>query len=102
MRIFLAVATGVIGRPLVPALLGAGHEVTALARTQLRGNSNAKAKAQLDFAPRWPRWREGFAAVLADVDGARSRGRLSRPARPVRFRSNAPVTEWRLPPGWPR
>ena len=34
MRIFLAGATGVVGRPLVPALLGAGHEVTALARTR--------------------------------------------------------------------
>jgi nucleoside-diphosphate-sugar epimerase len=33
MRIFLAGATGVIGRPLVPQLLQAGHEVTALART---------------------------------------------------------------------
>jgi nucleoside-diphosphate-sugar epimerase len=33
MRVFLAGATGVIGRPLVPQLLAAGHEVTALART---------------------------------------------------------------------
>ena len=33
MRIFVAGATGVIGRPLVAALLGAGHEVAALART---------------------------------------------------------------------
>jgi nucleoside-diphosphate-sugar epimerase len=32
MRIFLAGATGVIGRPLVPALVAAGHEVTALTR----------------------------------------------------------------------
>ena len=33
MRVFLAGATGVIGRPLIPQLLEAGHEVTALART---------------------------------------------------------------------
>jgi nucleoside-diphosphate-sugar epimerase len=33
MRIFLAGATGVIGRPLVTALLGAGHEVVGLLRT---------------------------------------------------------------------
>jgi nucleoside-diphosphate-sugar epimerase len=33
MRVFLAGATGVIGRPLIPQLLAAGHEVTALART---------------------------------------------------------------------
>jgi nucleoside-diphosphate-sugar epimerase len=33
MRVFLAGATGVIGRPLIPQLLAAGHDVTALART---------------------------------------------------------------------
>jgi nucleoside-diphosphate-sugar epimerase len=32
MRIFLAGATGVIGRPLIPALVEAEHEVTALTR----------------------------------------------------------------------
>jgi nucleoside-diphosphate-sugar epimerase len=49
-------------------------EATVLLATQLRGNSNAKAKAQLGFAPRWPRWREGFAAVLA---GKPERARLA-------------------------
>ena len=39
MRVFLAGATGVVGRALIPQLLEAGHEVTALARTP------AKAKA---------------------------------------------------------
>jgi nucleoside-diphosphate-sugar epimerase len=33
MRVFVAGATGAIGRPLIPKLLEAGHEVTALART---------------------------------------------------------------------
>ena len=32
MRVFVAGGTGAIGRPLVAALLAAGHEVTALAR----------------------------------------------------------------------
>ena len=36
MRVFLAGATGVIGRPLVPQLLAAGHEVTAMTRSALR------------------------------------------------------------------
>ena len=31
--------------------------------TEIRGASNAKARAQLDWAPRWPTWREGFAAL---------------------------------------
>jgi nucleoside-diphosphate-sugar epimerase len=32
--------------------------------TQLRGNANAKARAELGFEPRFPHWREGFAAVF--------------------------------------
>jgi nucleoside-diphosphate-sugar epimerase len=36
MRVFLAGATGVIGRPLVPQLLAAGHDVTAMTRSVLR------------------------------------------------------------------
>ncbi|HVP03020.1 MAG TPA: NAD(P)-dependent oxidoreductase [Solirubrobacteraceae bacterium] len=36
MRVFLAGASGAIGRPLLERLLGAGHEVTALARTPQR------------------------------------------------------------------
>jgi nucleoside-diphosphate-sugar epimerase len=36
MRVFLAGATGVIGCPLVPQLLNAGHEVTAMTRSVLR------------------------------------------------------------------
>ncbi|HET8754646.1 MAG TPA: NAD(P)-dependent oxidoreductase [Solirubrobacteraceae bacterium] len=41
MRVFLAGATGVIGTPLVPQLLEAGHEVTAMTRSVERA-------AQLD------------------------------------------------------
>jgi 2-alkyl-3-oxoalkanoate reductase len=36
MRVFFAGATGVIGSPLVPQLLEAGHEVTAMTRSVLR------------------------------------------------------------------
>jgi nucleoside-diphosphate-sugar epimerase len=36
MRVFVAGATGVIGRPLVPQLLNAGHKVTAMTRSVLR------------------------------------------------------------------
>jgi nucleoside-diphosphate-sugar epimerase len=34
MRIFLAGASGVIGKPLIPALLEAGHEVTGMTRSE--------------------------------------------------------------------
>jgi 2-alkyl-3-oxoalkanoate reductase len=38
MRVFLAGATGVIGSPLVPQLVKAGHEVTAMTRSVLRAS----------------------------------------------------------------
>ena len=60
MRVFLAGATGVIGTPLVPQLLEAGHEVTAMTRSVLRA-------AQLEAV--------GAAPVVCDVfdaDGVRA------------------------------
>jgi nucleoside-diphosphate-sugar epimerase len=58
------------GRPWrVPAWLArliAGDSVVGMA-TQLRGASNAKAKAELGWQPALPSWREGFATAL---DGA--------------------------------
>lgn len=33
--------------------------------TRARGSSNAKARRELDWAPRWSSWREGFPAALA-------------------------------------
>ena len=46
MRVFLAGATGVIGRPLVGALLGAGHEVTAMCRSEQSAEQARAAGAQ--------------------------------------------------------
>jgi nucleoside-diphosphate-sugar epimerase len=42
--------------------------------TELRGNSNAKARAELGFEPRFPHWREGFAVVF---EGARAPARAA-------------------------
>jgi nucleoside-diphosphate-sugar epimerase len=39
--------------------LVAGRSVTGLAQG-LRGASNAKAKRELGWRPRWPSWRQGF------------------------------------------
>ena len=36
MRVFLAGATGAIGRPLVPKLIAAGHELTGMTRSEAR------------------------------------------------------------------
>jgi len=52
VRVFVAGATGVIGRRLVPQLLSAGHEVSAMCRTE---TSAAQARAA------------GAEAVLADA-----------------------------------
>jgi nucleoside-diphosphate-sugar epimerase len=50
----------------IPAWLArvvAGGRIAGLA-TQLRGASNAKAKAELDWQPALPTWREGFMTAL--------------------------------------
>ena len=46
----------------VPAWLGrllAGEAVVHMS-TRIRGSANAKAKRELDWAPRYPSWRDGF------------------------------------------
>jgi 2-alkyl-3-oxoalkanoate reductase len=41
-----------------------GEHVVAM-MCEIRGASNAKARAVLDWSPAWPTWREGFAALSA-------------------------------------
>jgi nucleoside-diphosphate-sugar epimerase len=69
MRVFLAGATSVVGSPLVPQLVRAGHRVTAMTRSVLRG-------AQLEAAGADPvvcdvfdadRVREAMAAASPDA-----------------------------------
>ena len=45
--------------PVWAGLLAAG-EVGVSMMTRIRGSSNAKAKRELGWAPRWASWREGF------------------------------------------
>ena len=60
--------------PLWIARLVAGPVATAAVTA--RGASNAKARRELGWAPRWPSVREGFPAVLAaDPQGAAGAGR---------------------------
>ena len=44
-------------------LAGGGGLVRMM--TQVRGSSNAKARAELGWVPRYPSWRQGFAAEFA-------------------------------------
>jgi nucleoside-diphosphate-sugar epimerase len=65
----------------VPAWLArlvAGPAVVAL-MTDIRGASNAKAKAELGWQPRHPTWREGFRAAVAAEAAALSRSPAGAP-----------------------
>jgi hypothetical protein len=46
----------------VPRFVGRlfAGEAAVVMMTQVRGASNAKAKRELDWQPRWASWREGF------------------------------------------
>lgn len=46
MRVFVAGASGVIGKPLVPALVEAGHEVTAMTRSPEKAEALRAAGAE--------------------------------------------------------
>jgi len=61
MRVFVAGATGAIGKQLAPRL--AAGEAGAVLMTELRGASNARAKRELAWRPAQPGWRQGFTAA---------------------------------------
>jgi nucleoside-diphosphate-sugar epimerase len=59
----------------VPAWVGrlaAGEAVVSM-MTEARGSSNSKAKAQLGWALRYPSWRQGFRAWVAEEPGPKLR-----------------------------
>jgi nucleoside-diphosphate-sugar epimerase len=62
----LAQAVGAKPPRHVPTWVGriATGEVGASMMTQIRGASNAKARRELDWAPKYPSWREGFRSGL--------------------------------------
>ena len=65
MRVFLAGATGVIGTPLVPQLLEAGHEVTAMTRSVMRAVQLEAAGADPVVCDVFD--AEGVRAAMADA-----------------------------------
>jgi nucleoside-diphosphate-sugar epimerase len=75
MREVLTDLAKVIGSPAprrIPVWLArlAAGEVVVSMTTQARGASNAKAKRELDWAPRWTTWRDGFRYGLGDTVAA--------------------------------
>jgi 2-alkyl-3-oxoalkanoate reductase len=77
VREWLPVLASTIGAPPprhVPVWLGrllAGPQLVSM-MTEVRGASNAKAKAELGWTPEWPTWREGFAALTRRRERAAS------------------------------
>jgi nucleoside-diphosphate-sugar epimerase len=71
---WLPALAAAIGAPVprhVPAFIArltVGEHAVAL-MTEIRGASNAKAKRELHWEPRWSSWRLGFRAALADDAG---------------------------------
>lgn len=59
MRVFVAGASGAIGRFLVPRLVANGHVMTAQ-----RGADSGKARETLGWQPASRTWRDGFPALL--------------------------------------
>jgi nucleoside-diphosphate-sugar epimerase len=57
--------------PIWIARLIAGPGLTML--TESRGSSNAEARRELGWQPRYPTWREGFAAAYGEHTDAASR-----------------------------
>jgi nucleoside-diphosphate-sugar epimerase len=77
MRVFVTGATGHIGSALVPELIGAGHEVTALARSA----ASAATAERLGITVR--------RGDLDDLDGLRSAARESEGVIHLAFRGEA-------------
>jgi nucleoside-diphosphate-sugar epimerase len=78
----MAEAIGAPAPRRVPRWLGrllAGEAVTVM-MTEMRGASNAKAKRELDWRPRYPSWREGLAESTRDDDAGASGIRAAKAA----------------------
>jgi nucleoside-diphosphate-sugar epimerase len=61
-------------------------EAGVMMGTESRGASNAKAKRELGWTPRYPSWREGFVAAYASTTAADGRK-----AHPVGRTSHSPI-----------
>ena len=69
MRVLIAGGTGVIGRALIPALIEAGHEPIALARSANRASVATEAGARFvraDALDRGHRWDDTVVVLVGD------------------------------------
>ena len=71
---FLAVCLGAKPPLHLPAWLGrlvAGEAIVSV-MTEISGSSNAKAKRELGWSPRYPSWRDGFPAWTGNAPALRA------------------------------
>jgi 2-alkyl-3-oxoalkanoate reductase len=66
MRVFVAGASGAIGRPLVPKLVAAGHEVTGMTRSPTKAEAIRAAGAQAAVVDVFD--AEALSAAVQDAD----------------------------------
>jgi nucleoside-diphosphate-sugar epimerase len=70
MGVFVAGATGAIGKQLVPRLVAVGHEVHGIRRSESKQATLSQLGAVPAAHPSW--WRYGFAAAGPAPASARS------------------------------
>jgi nucleoside-diphosphate-sugar epimerase len=66
-------------------------EAVVMMETEARGASNAKAKRELGWTPRYPSWREGFVAAYASSAGDSRSVKPDRQAEPRKHFGAEPV-----------
>jgi len=69
----IAHAAHLLGLPVPPAVPFADADLSAMARSfyaECKRLSNARTKARLGWRPRYPTYREGLAALLAETGGS--------------------------------
>jgi len=69
----IAHAAHLLGLPVPPAVPFADADLSAMARSfyaECKRLSNARTKARLRWRPRYPTYREGLAALLAETGGS--------------------------------
>mgnify|MGYP003408406632 CR=1 FL=1 len=64
----LSLLTAATGAVAIPGTVAAGASVAGASAagmaTRMRGSSNARAKAELGWRPRYASWRQGFTEAL--------------------------------------
>jgi nucleoside-diphosphate-sugar epimerase len=74
MRVFVAAATGAIGKLLVPRLVAAGHEVTGMTRSESKQEMLASRRPRADASRQPQSWHRCDAAFTVVNPPARIKG----------------------------